>query len=224
MRNHLKIRFSEKGLLFRTPGNGLIDKAITNTAVMITLVAFLFMISGCNYYRSVTIVNEGSGDLLTKTVNKFYPEFDYPRDQYPLSNLYKMFFVEYHLYLVDSIGRWELSEADIKNDTVYATVKLLHTPNDTVTDIPGDGISVKYKLKAEGDLLMRVFIYSDKVDFIQGEKAYFSVNDISKVITFRDHPAAKVGYTFLVLGGVLTITVVTLIIIALGNWDFKLEE
>jgi|GEM_PF-4475908 len=224
MRNHLKSTFSKKDFLFRKPYNDFIDKVIMNTAVMITLVSFLFMISGCSYYRSVTKVNEGSGDLLTETVNEFYPEFDYPRDQFPLSNLYKKFFMEYRFYLVDSKGQWELSEVDIKNDTVYATAILLTIPNDTVIDIPGDGMSVKYKPKEEGDLLMRVFIYTDKVDFIQDAKAYFSVNDISKVITFTDHPAAKVGFTFLILGGIITITIVTLILVALGDEGFHYDK
>lgn len=203
------------------PSDDFIDKVIMNTAVMITLFSFLFMISGCSYYRSVTRAEEGSGDLLTKTVNEIYKEFGYPRDQYPMDNLYRIFFMEHHLYLVDSTGRWDLSEVEIKNDTLYATARFLIVPEDSVTDFPGDKTSVKYKPKKESDLLMRVFIYADEVNFNQGEKVYFNINDIFKVITFKDHPAAKVGFTFLILGGILTIGIVTLIIVSIGDINFQ---
>jgi hypothetical protein len=201
MRNPLRNMFSIKGFLFRTPFDEYMDKVIVNTAVMITLFSFLFMISGCSYYRSVTRVNDSPGDLLTKTVNDLYRDNSYPRDKYPMDNLYQIFILQHHLYLVDSTGQWDLSEVEIKNDTVYAAAKLMLVPKDSVTDLPGDKTSVKYKLKKEADLLKRVFIYTNKGDSFQGEKVSFSVYDISKVITFKDHPAAKVGFVFLIVGG-----------------------
>jgi hypothetical protein len=217
MRNHLIRLFCIKGLLKYKPGEDLSEKVMVNTAIMITLASFLFMISGCSYYRAVPRVNDGSGHLITETINKFYPEYDYPRDQYPISNLQKMFFLEYNVYAVDSTGSWQLTDAEIINDTIYALATSSPAPPDSVADIPADGVSVRYHPKEERDLLKRVFIYVDYIEYTQEGKAYFSVKDISKIITFKDHPAAKVGFTILILGGILTITFVILILMALDE-------
>jgi hypothetical protein len=208
MRNHPIRLFCLKGLLKYRPGEDLSEKIMVNTAIMITLASFLFMISGCSYYRAVPRVNDGSADLLTETINKFYPDDAYPRNQYPEANLQKMFFMEYNVYAVDSAGRWQLTEAEIINDTIYAVATSSPVPPDSVADIPADGVSVRYHPKEERDLLKRIFIYTGKVEFDQGGKAYFPVKEITQIITFKDHPAAKVGFTFLIIGGIITLTLI----------------
>lgn len=214
MRIHPIRLFSISGLLKRKPGEDLSEKIMVNTAIMITLVAFLFMISGCSYYRAVTKVNESSGNLLNETVNKFYPEYDYPRDQYPESNLQKILFIDYNVIVIDSAGKWKLTEADIINDTIYAVAQLYPVPPDTIAAIPGDGISVRYHPKEEGDLLKRIFIYTEKVEFKQDGKICLPVKEISQIITFKDYPGMKVGMTFLIIGGIITITIITAIFLA----------
>jgi hypothetical protein len=214
MRNHSFRLFFTKSILKLKPNEELTEKLIVNTAMMITLVSFLFMISGCSYYRSVTRVNDGSVDVLSETINKLYTEEDYPRDKYPESNLQKMFFIEYDVFAVDSTGRWKLTAAEIINDTMYAVAELLAVPSDTIADIPGDGVSVRYHPKKEGDLLKRIFIYTEKVEFNNDGKAYFPVNAISQIITFKDHPAAKIGFSFLAIGGIITVLIITAIILA----------
>ena len=214
--------FFIKGLLFFKPKKDFTDKFIVNTAVMITLVSFLFMSSGCSYYRAVTKSTGDSGNVLTETINKLYPVYNYPRENYPESNLQKLFFIDYTVFVVDSAGRWLLTEGEITGDTLFATANLSSVPSDNITDIPEDGISVKYKPSEEGDLLKRIFIYTDKVAFNQNGKAYFSLDDVSKIILFKDYPGLKIGLTFLIIGGVLTITLVTLFLIAFSegiHWE-----
>ena len=135
---------------------------------------------------------------------------------------FKLFFIDYTVFVVDSAGRWLLTEGEITGDTLFATANLSSVPSDNITDIPEDGISVKYKPSEEGDLLKRIFIYTDKVAFNQNGKAYFSLDDVSKIILFKDYPGLKIGLTFLIIGGVLTITLVTLFLIAFSegiHWE-----
>ena len=194
------------------------DRFIVNTAVMITLFSFVFMISGCSYYRSVTRVKAATGDVLAETINALYPKKKYPRKQYPESNLEKLFFMNYNLIAVDSSGRWILTEAELINDTLYALAVLSPVTADSMVYIPQqDGISVRYNPSKERDLLKMVFVYAGDVKFNQAGQAYFPKKEISKIIVLKDYGAKKTAVVFIVLGGLL-------IVLMVGSIIYKIHE
>ena len=91
MKNHAENSFIAWVLGRIKPGKEFGEKLLVNSAIMVTLAAFLVMVTGCSYYGAITRFNDGSVNLLTETIDKPYPEEEYPRDRYPEPYLNRLF-------------------------------------------------------------------------------------------------------------------------------------
>jgi hypothetical protein len=208
--------FFQNFIQFR-PSSESSDKFIVNTAVMITLVSFLFMNTGCSYYKSATMENYGTENLLTALINNLYPKAQYPRDVYPEYNIRKMFFIQYEVFAVDSKGTWKLDTAELRNDTIFATTKLSPIPSASLVKIPDKREKVRYYPEQDKDFIKKVFLYTDNLVIDTTGKVCIPTKEISKIVRLKNDPSSKVGTVLLVCGGIAVLSLFIAMLVAIGN-------
>jgi hypothetical protein len=217
-KSHQKI--SARAIFLRLkPGSNFTDQFIMSIAVMIVLVSFLFMISGCSYYKISTKFNSRSDTFLGEIVNNVYPVKKYPRELYPESNLLKSLFLERQIYVVDPTGRWLLINPELTGDTIFS--KTQPEPYYPYKNIAENRKSKRYEASKEGDITKRINIYVDKLSFNDSGTAYFTVSSISECEIYKKNSGKTAGVVlgtfFGVIGG---ICLVVLIIDALTSCPF----
>jgi hypothetical protein len=192
-----------------------IDRLIENTAISIVLASFLFMISGCHYYRVISKVPGHPETIMTEITGKIYPETTYPRDVYPESYMQEKLLKERRFYLLDSTNQWYLSNPELRTDTIYAVaIKIPRPPSDKSNYYVKRG---KYDPSTEKEILQRINLFVDTMYFSTGDTIFFPVSSIIGYDIYKIDNGPYIGLTFAILGGLAVTTVAILIIVALAN-------
>ena len=155
------------------------ERFIINAAIMIVLVSFLFMISGCVYYKVSTKDSFDTENVLGELVNERYPSKIYHRDYYTEKKLISKLFREHNFYAIDSNGRWLMESLVLSNDTIFC--------KSTFSPIPPDSIksdenrkSMRYSKNREAYFTERINLYVETINFIDSGRTYFPVSSITK--------------------------------------------
>jgi len=188
---------------------------IVNTAVMIVLVSFLFMISGCAYYKIIPVKDTGSNDIYKQVINELYPSNTYPRELYPESNLDKMFFMDRQVYAVDSSACWFLSNPYLSNDTIFSQATLS-------SQLPHEISSAKKTMvmryqREQADILKRVNLYSEEINIIDSGAAQIPVSSIFNAQIYKKHAGKTAGIAIGTFFIVLGVGFIILAIIAIAS-------
>jgi hypothetical protein len=194
-----------------------IDKLIENTAISIVLASFLFMISGCGYYRPVTIVNKHPDAFFGEMMDELYPEKKYSREYYPESNLKKMLFMEHQFYVIDSTGTWALNNPTLKGDTIYAQAMEYSLP---LNDNPDDKHYLhdkKYDPVADKAILKGIKLYVESLHFRNNDTAFIPFTSVKQYDIYEKDNSRDVGLALALVGGTLVASLVIAIAVAIEN-------
>ena len=104
------------------------ERSIVNPAIFIVLASFLFMASGCSYYKFTTKKNSQPDTFIKSLTDEIYKEKRYPREQYPDGNLAMMLFMDRDFYVFNDQGRWHLSNALLYGDTIKGIAQFVPVP------------------------------------------------------------------------------------------------
>lgn len=209
--------------IFRSlwPESDFIDQFIVSTAIGIVLFSFLFMISGCSYYKISTKPYDQSDTLFSDMADDLYKKWKYPRENYPEDRLLKLLFLERDFYVFDSNGRWHLYRPELRGDTIISKAQLSPVPEGVVDGAVETRKNKRYHPEKESDIIKRINLYVDKLNFNDSGMAYIPVSGIQKCEIYkkdRGKTTGKVlGTFFIVVGAVF---VATLIIAALTSCPF----
>jgi hypothetical protein len=202
-------------------GSDFTDQFIVITAVMIVLASFLFMISGCSYYKTSTKINDQPDTFFSGIADDLYKKWEYPREYYPEQKLVNVFFHERDFYVFDSMGRWHLSIPELTGDTIIGQAQLSPIPIGEKNEILESRKNRRYDAKTESDIIKRINLYVDKLNFNDTGAAYIKVSSIQKCEIYkkdRGKTTGKVlGTFFLVLAAA---GVIALIIAAATSCPF----
>lgn len=202
-------------------GSDFTDQFILTTAIMIVLASFLFMISGCSYYKTSTKINDQPDTFFSGIADDLYKKWEYPREYYPEQKLVNIFFQERDFYVFDSTGRWHLSIPKLTGDTIIGQAQFSPIPIGEKNEILESRKSRRYDTKTESDIIKRINLYVDKLNFNDTGAAYITVSSIQECEIFkkdRGKTTGKVlGTFFLVLAAV---GVIALIVAAATSCPF----
>ena len=187
---------------FRTlrSGRKFIDQFILSTAIVIVLVSFLFMISGCSYYKISTRFNPQSDTFFKDLLNEVYPVKKYPREFYIEDNLVKMFFQQSDIYILDSNGRWHLINPELSGDTIIGKAQSSPIPAGKKNEMPETRKSGRYSASKESDIIKRINLYVDNVNFNDSGTIYIPVSSINKCEIYKKDKGKTSG---IVIGTVI---------------------
>jgi hypothetical protein len=211
-------------------GRDFIDRLIVSTAALMLLVSFLFMISGCQYYKISTRTNYKSNAFLDVILNDVYPVKKYPREHYPSENLVQILFQEKVVYVTDSYAKWKLSNAELIGDTIIAEKKV------TIRDFNLDKYGNKrYSPSKEPEITKRIVFYSDTLSTTSDGKAYIPVSSLTRCDVYKKAPGKTAGVVIGSIFATIGITLGVIFIIAAltscpfvyafdgNNWQFTGE-
>jgi hypothetical protein len=203
------------------PGSDFSDRFIVSTAIAIVLFSFLFMISGCSYYKLTTRPYDQSDTFFSDMADDFYKKWQYPREDYPEERLVKLLFLERDFYVFDPSGRWHLHGPELIGDTIISQAQLSPVPEGVVDGAVETRKNKRYYPEKESDIIRRINLYVDKLNFNDSGMAYIPVSGIQKCEIYKkDHgkTTGKVLGTFFIVAG--AVFMVTLLIVALTSCPF----
>jgi hypothetical protein len=191
------------------------DKFIVNTAIAIVLVSFIFMESGCAYYKVVSKHDLPPENIITELLNDLFPESAYPRDFYPEGNLRQIIFSGRDVYAFDAKGRWLLNTPVLKGDSIFtnATISPLPPANDPA--YPENRKSRQYNRKAEERIVRRINLYVDTLGFISGDSSIIPVSAINSYDVYESDGGKSGGVALAIALPIgLTVLMISLLISA----------
>lgn len=204
---------------FPTRISSIPEKPVVNTAICIVLISFLFMISGCHYYKVTTRTIDESSTVLYEILKELYPEKTYPRDRYPEGNLEKMLWMEHEFYIIDSQGHWFLKDPWVKGDTLYARATKNPLP---IEDIPGTRTyksGKKMEDLEKSGIIDRVKLYVDTLQFLKSDTALVPLASIQEWDYYAPDTRHEVGLILVLIGGLALTTMIILTGVAIANFE-----
>jgi hypothetical protein len=208
-------------IIILMPRGEKIDNILTHTAIYIVIMCFLFMISGCTYYKYSTTVNS-QPDIFVQTItDEIYEENKFPRDQYTDETLEKMLFTDRDFYVFNSDGRWHLSDLGISGDTITALAMISPIPEGDPKAHPETRSNKKYISDKEGYILKRINLHVGDLKIQNGEKVKIPVSSISYFEVYqkdRSKTAGRaIGTFFIIIGAGCTLLILIAIIATITN-------
>jgi hypothetical protein len=191
------------------------DRAIVNTAVAFVLICFLNLVFGCSYYKYTTMTNAGTETFFEQMVNKLYPDKKYPREYFPLENLYLKLCLEKHFFIYDSRGRWKLVNPEISGDTLYARIYRAPLVKYLETDkAPEERRSLRYHRPTEGEIINQIDLTVNSINIQQDSLAIITSSAIKNCKIYKDDPAKTGGMVFATFGILAATAFVIILIVA----------
>lgn len=213
-------RLSNKSLIqlvFRILRTGKIssEQLIVDIAILIVMVSFLFMESGCSYYKMTTRVNSEPETLISSLIEELYPVDTYPREIYMESVLRTALFANREVFVFDKTGRWRLDSPKVQGDSIFATAKLSPVPPANDPLYPEYRRNRKYDGKNEEYIVHRVNLYIDSLHFTSSDTCLIPVYAIKEYDIYKPNTGKSTGIALLIIGGIaITATIIISIAVA----------
>jgi hypothetical protein len=178
------------------------EQLIVDIAILIVVVSFLFMESGCSYYKMTTRVNNEPETLISNLIEELYPVDTYPREIYMESVLRTALFANREVYVFDKTGRWRLESPKVQGDSIFATAKLSPVPPANDPIYPEYRRNRKYNGKSEEYIVHRVNLYIDTLQFAAGDTSIIPVSAIKEYDIYAPNTGKSAGIALLIIGGI----------------------
>lgn len=121
----------------------------------------LFMITGCNYYKMVTLSDYHTDSFLREIISETYPDNKY----YKFSNdsLLRMFVRDHHIFILYDTSRWLLDYAVIAGNSISGQLRYKPTDSLQHRKMPENRKSKRYNPEKERYITERVNLYVDSL-------------------------------------------------------------
>lgn len=192
------------------------EQYIVNTAIIIVLVSFLFLISGCHYYKVITKTTCESENMLSDLLNHFYPEKRYPRQYYSEGNLVIMLFKEHDVYVVDSTGKWLLEDPIFNYDTLTCNSTFSPKPADSIISVENRK-HMRYYPSTEADIVKRINLHVMKLSVNESGMVFIPVSTIEKYDIYKKNKGKTIWPPTLIATCSAVFIFVIVAIVSLNN-------